>query len=612
MSVRAAARPSPSYHRAVDDLRRNPGQWHAYNTDGHCVVLAGPGSGKTKTLTTKIAKLLIETIREPRGLACITYSSECARDLKIKLQHLGVYESAYVFIGTVHSFCLKKVVIPYAALGDIDLPNDFRIAFPSDQNRLFQRAVDLTMGSGEPSWKWRTAAESYRRTHLDRHTRQWHTDEQLASLITKYEGLLRAERLIDFEDMVLKGLTLMESHEWIRRALHAKYPAIVIDEYQDLGVPLHRIVESLCFRGGSRLFAVGDPDQSIYGFTGARPELLEDLARSSRVERVHLPFNYRSGPTIVRASEIALGEPRGYEAHGPGVGTVDFYERPLGLADQARFICEELIPSALDRIQGCQLGDIAVLYVDKHDGEVIAQTASEWEYPTIRVDGGAPYPKTPLTRWLEDCAAWCSGGWQTGRPRISSLLGTWASIVGIHASFSDPCWHDHRTRLLKFLLSHRDHDLALLSWLATFGREYLDAVLEANRSLRDERNVLSTLVEAAQPTGVLGAWTVAVFGGQGGSPDHLNLVTLHSAKGREFRVAVMMGMDQGRIPHWKATELEVHEQRRLFYVGLTRAKEEVHMTYSGWTQNQYGRRFKRGPSEFLLQVRDRLQAPDAG
>src|SRR5437016_1836503 len=102
MPARAVARSTPAYRRAVEEIRENPGQWRAYNAERHCVVVAGPGSGKTKTLTVKIAKLLIETIREPRGLACITYNTECARELKTRLERLGIYETDNVFIGTVH------------------------------------------------------------------------------------------------------------------------------------------------------------------------------------------------------------------------------------------------------------------------------------------------------------------------------------------------------------------------------------------------------------------------------------------------------------------------------------------------------------------------------
>ena len=610
MSAHAVARPSPAYWRAVEELRGNPGQWQAYNADRHCVVLAGPGSGKTKTLTVKIAKLLIETIREPRGLACITYNAECARELRTRLERLGVHESEHVFIGTVHSFCLKRVVVPYARLARLALPQEFRVALPSEQEALFARAVAIEISADEPPWRWRTLSEEYRRTHLDRHAAEWQDDEQLAALVTRYERLLRGRGMIDFDDMVLLGQRLIESHRWVRRALRAKFPVVMVDEYQDLGVPLHRIVANLCFRAGSRLFAVGDPDQSIYGFTGARPELLHELADSPRVESIRLPFNYRSGPTIVRASEIALGEARGYEARGAGVGTVDFHELPRGLEDQARYICQRLIPTALERVQRLRLGDIAVLYVDKNDGDVVARTAHDHGFPIMRIDKGAPYPKTPLTRWLEDCAAWCGGGWRTGVPRLSSLLATWASLMRVRAS-SDPRWHEQKVRLLRFLLSHRNRDLALRDWLLAFQDGCLDPILDADRMLRDERDVLATVAAASEVDGAIADWTVALFGGQGGSPDHLNLITLHSAKGQEFRVVIMMGMEQGRIPRWDAREQRKREQRRLFYVGLSRARDEVHLTYSGWTENRYGRRFRNGPSEFLEEIRDRLHNAQA-
>ena len=608
MSVRAAARATPAYRRAVEDLRGNPGQWQAYNAARHCVVLAGPGSGKTKTLTVKIARLLIETVREPRGLACLTYNSECARELKARLEGLGITESRNVFIGTVHSFCLKQVVVPYAVLAGIDIPRQLRVALPSEQEALFARAVGLEMGADEPPWRWRTQTQEYRRTHLDREAAGWAEDEQLAGLVVRYEGLLRQRGMIDFDDMVLIGLRLIESRRWVRRALRARFPVIVVDEYQDLGVPLHRIVQSLCFRGASRLFAVGDPDQSIYGFTGARPELLRELAASPRVESVQLAFNYRSGPTIVKASEIALGEERGYQARGAAIGTVDFHERPDGLGDQADYICGELIPAAMARIEGLCLGEIAVLYIDKNDGDVIALKAAEHGLPTMRIDKGAPYPKTPLTRWLEDCGAWCAGGWRTGSPRLSSILATWASITKATRS-GDRRAQERRVQLIRFLLSHRRGDPLLRDWLGAFQDNCLATALDSDDTLRDEREALGTILTAAAAGGRIADWTVAVFGGQGGSPDHLNLITLHSAKGLEFRVVILMGMEQGRMPHWNAGDPGKREQRRLFYVGLSRAREEVHLTYSGWTVNQYGRRFANGPSEFLEEIRQRLQAP---
>ncbi len=158
---------------------------------------------------------------------------------------------------------------------------------------------------------------------------------------------------------------------------------------------------------------------------------------------------------------------------------------------------------------------------------------------------------------------------------------------------------------MRFLLSHRSGELPLRDWLTRFWKDCL-GTLDSDTTLRDERDVLASVTEASKVNGAIGEWNVRLFGGQGGSPDHLNLITLHSAKGLEFRVVVMMGMEQGRIPRWDASEQKKREERRLFYVGLSRAKDEVHLTYSGWTANQYGRRFWNGPSEFLVEIRDSL------
>jgi DNA helicase-2/ATP-dependent DNA helicase PcrA len=604
MSGRAAVKATPAYRRAVQELSENEPQRAAYDSTGHCVVLAGPGSGKTKTLTVKMAKLLIEEIHPPRNVACLTYSTECARELRRRLDRLGVHSSDNAYVGTVHSFCLHQVVLPFARLAGIALPNPLRIAISSDQDRLFADAVAVEMGVDEPPSNWRTRVDAYRRTHLDRDGPDWQEDPHVASLAERYEGLLRGEGMIDFEDMVLIGLRLIESHEWVRRALRAKFPVLVVDEYQDLGVPLHRIVQSLCFRAGVRLFAVGDPDQSIYGFTGARPDLLRELSRVRGVATVQLQFNYRSGRTIIAASETALGEPRGYQSRAPAAGTVDFYERPDGIEDQARYICEELVHGVLERIDGATLGDVAVLYLDKTDGDVIATAAAAQGLEYMRVDRGGPYQRTPASRWLEDCARWCAGGWRTAEPRLSDLVTRFRGFTRLASRRID--FKIARRRLVAFLLSHRTPEAALRDWLLAFKEECLDLVFEDEPTLRDERQAIAGVLSASEDGRPLVDWTVATFAGQGGSPNHLNLITLHSAKGLEFRAVIMFGMEQGRLPRYDAAEAGKREARRLFYVGLTRAREEVHLIFSGWTRNRYGRRFNNGPSEFLLEVRERL------
>ena len=605
MSLINVAKLYPAYLKAAEDLFDNPGQLKAYESRGNCMVLAGPGSGKTKVLTTKMVRMLSEDISPPRGIACITYNSECARELKRRLERLGVVESKNVFIGTIHSFCLKNVLLPYGKISGYLPPDTIEVATSDIQDSALARALELN-GINDPPSRWETDVDRYRRTFLDRKAPEWkETNPELAKIIVKYESILRSKGMIDFDDMVLLGLRIIEENEWVRKALHARFPILVIDEYQDLGLPLHRIVLAL-LNEGVRILAVGDPDQSIYGFTGAKPELLVELSKIEGVESGRLPFNYRSGKRIVNASEIVLGERRGYKAKGAHMGIIEFYECPEGLEEQADIICNTIIPESLKKKKGRTSGDIAILYVDRHDGNVIADKVNAYGYKFIRIDGNAPYNKTPLTRWLEDCASWCSGGWRLGTPRLSNLIQSWLN-------FNRSVHEEHKLQSLKvclvrFLWSHRTPDLPLYNWLTEFKITCLGEALKKEIELREEAKELSALLNVCKKGGRIEKYTVATFAGQGGSPEHLNLITLHSAKGLEFDVVVMMGMDQGKIPSWAATsERAKREPRRLFYVGLTRAKDEVHMTYSGWITNKYGRRFDNGPSEFLLELQQKLE-----
>ncbi len=598
------------YKTAAEDLRGNPGQWKAYESPGSCVILAGPGSGKTKTLTTKMARMLAEDVCRPSGIACITYSTECARELQKRLAKLGVVESSNVFIGTVHSFSLKHVVSPFAGLSDLGFPKEFSVASVSDQDRIFTDSLKATIGDENP-YNYRMRFERYRRTYLDRDSEEFTSvDPEIANLVADYEKRLISEGVVDFDSMILWGLQLIERHEWVRKALKARFPILVVDEYQDLGLSLHRMVLALCRKAGVRLVAVGDPDQSIYGFAGSMPRLLKELSEADWVEPVRLKFNYRCGRRIVAASITALGEEREYESKVQQQGTIDFYECPDGIAQQASVIIEQIIPAVLKQRPGLVVGKIAVLYGDRNDGSVIANAAEGAKMKYVRIDAGAAYRRTPLTRWLEDCAAWCAAGWKKHEPPLSGLVKKWLSFN--RASKGDAERAALRQQLVTFLFSHRDSTLSLRIWLREIYSSCLGPTLKSEPAMRDEAEAFKGLVQATGESKAMAEFNIATFSGQGGSPEHLNLITLHSAKGLEFDVVVMMGMDQGKIPRWDASSSEaISEARRLFYVGLTRAKEQIHMTFSGFTEDKYNRRHKKGPSIFLIELQQKLAAEEA-
>ena len=177
MSSRSVS--STTYLAQVEELAGNPGQLAAYNSQGHCVVLAGPGSGKTKTLVLKLARILAEDVQAPRGAACITYSQECARELTRRLEVLGLREAPNLFIGTVHGFCLRHLLMPYGRLASLPIAFPLSVASQRVSDRLLRNAGDLLFGQNHP-YKAIDLGR-HRRSVLNRNSVAWSSEQELAA-----------------------------------------------------------------------------------------------------------------------------------------------------------------------------------------------------------------------------------------------------------------------------------------------------------------------------------------------------------------------------------------------------------------------------------------------
>lgn len=570
------------YLRAANELRRNEGQWAAYNSTGHCVLLAGPGSGKTKTLTIKLARMLCEDVASPRGVACITYNNECAREVEQRLEALGVESGGRVFIGTVHSFSLTQIVLPYAKTARLDLPDNFRVATQREQRVALEDAFVAAIGGPDNPQRWRMRMDNHRRSILNRNTVEWRTtDPELSRLVEAYEAQLRRQGLIDFDDMPLLAVRALRENAWVQRALLAKFPILAVDEYQDLGRALHRMVMGLCFSAGMKLFAVGDVDQSIYGFTGAHPELLQQLSERDDVETIRLRLNYRCGSSIVKASSYALGEDRDYTApDGAHEGVIFFHPGDGSYERQADHLFRTILPAVWARTPDLAPGDVGILYQSANIGDSVAEAARAHGYPIIRADGNALYPRSSrLMRWLELCAVWCCGGWEGGGPRFSRLAHEGCRIFSEVVGPAEQKVAFQRN-LVQFLWKTRDSTRALNSWIQEFRHALLDELISGCRTLADEPDTLDTVVERTGRTGSAAGMTLGQFSGHGEGNDRMNLSTLHSAKGREWEVVVMFAMDHGVVPWRNVAPRQVLESRRLFYVGFTRAKKELHLMFT--------------------------------
>ena len=566
------------YAQAAEELRGNSGQWSAYQSAGNCVVLAGSGSGKTKTITIKVARLLEEELRRPRRLACITYSNACVGELRTRLAKFGIEDGDRLLLSTVHSFCLTELVLPYAQLAGIDVPRPLVVASPSQSREFFRQAHVQKLGGEPPNW-FRLECDKLRRTLLDRDGTEWKAaTRRETAVIEAYEALLLANGLIDFDGLVLVGLELVEKHDWVRRSIKAKYPVVVIDEYQDLGLPLHRIVLALMNKAGVRVIAVGDPDQSIYGFTGAKPSLLRTLEELPNVEPIRLKLNYRCADQIIAASKTLLADPTDFQSHDGRQGEIHIYRLKCDVRGQADYALGTIVPALLEQNPTWKAGEIALLYRTLNEGRPIAEAADALGLQYFRVDNGSPIKRSRLTEWLTDAAKWCSGGWQSGSVTLTALLKSWRLMRPSLTREVDAL--AARARLISTLFAHRDASIPLYSWLVALRDEVLNDAFDEEPGLADEKDNLEELLKASGNDGVLQSYSVEIFGNQGKSPEQLNLMTLHSSKGLEFQAVIMIGLEAGIFPSsYDRTREQLEKAVRLFYVGVTRAKNLIYLIY---------------------------------
>lgn len=579
--------------QAVADL--NAEQLEAVRQTSHAVVLAGPGSGKTKTLTTAMARVLIEDVPEPQGAACITYNNECAIELEDRLAKLGVEAGGRVFIGTVHSFALSQVLAPYARCALPELASGFRVATKGERDLAVEEAYRATVNEGgDPQQRWRFA-ETKRKRDVDRAAPDWlRRNVELVPFIEDYERRLHQQGLIDFEDMPLLALRMIREHPWIRDGLRARFPVLLVDEYQDLGHALHELVLTLCFEAGIRLLAVGDVDQSIYGFAGANPELLRAVSERKDVSTTQLRFNYRSGAKIIGASMAALGEERAYQAlEGAEAGAVFLHPVAGDHEDQAAYIANTLIPAL--RKRGVPLDGIGVLYRNAAMGTLIAAAAMAADLPVVRADTQAFVRRNSrLARFVESCARWAAGGWADADPPFGRLTREAASLV-----YDGLAGEEERRalqlELIQFLDANKGADQDLHMWLQAFRRDLATPWKVRSRALDAEWSAIDEMIERTGPEATEAGLTLATFSGRIEGSGRLNLSTLHSAKGREFDAVILFGVSEGELPDWRDKRPDqLRDARRLFYVGVTRARRELHLVFregapSPWVTELYAR-----------------------
>ena len=575
--------------RVRDELRANARQWKAFTTNGHCVVLAPPGSGKTKLLTARLAEDLLNGIPEPHGAVCMTLTNAAADELRSRLRQLGVVPRSTLFVGTVHSFALACVVRPFAAAAGDRALATARIATQQEQDDAFQAAI--VASAADPSDRLlRSTVNRYRKLASDE---EWSTaSESIRRLNRAYEDRLRTLGLVDFDGLVTAAVDLVERHAFVWRTLVARYHRTFVDEYQDLAPGLDRLVRALCFdhRARSDLFAVGDPDQAIYGWTGTRPELLDELAGRSDVTTVRLNINYRCADEIIAVSRRALVGEREIRGVREG-GRAEARYCAGGFANQITTATETVVAAADGDIP---LHEIAVLCATNEECDRVARGLRDRGVEAaVR---GSEYESTRVNALLERAAAWTTLDRERSGQRLGDLLREWRWAL-------DEVWSRAvGVQFTQYLLGAaalaEQPAQRFIDGLTALG---LGAALELPARADERRDVGKML--AAIDHGVLRDLTTRAFGRRARARNRVEVTTMSSSKGLEFDVVVMLGLDQGKMPHFLSLRVpkDLAEDKRKFYVSLTRARREVLVLYSGFVEWPRGTRHD-GPSQFLREV----------
>jgi DNA helicase-2/ATP-dependent DNA helicase PcrA len=592
-----------TYQEAIAQL--NQRQREAFDEPGNTVLLAGPGSGKTATLVLKVARLLDET-PPPRGLACLTYGNEAAREFELRLRDFGIRSGGQLFTGTVHSFCLAHILRPFAFRLDSEHRHlaTAEVASDTELKNALQAGLDAAGVSDPPSW-WKSKLEEYRKLALIEPTFAERLDDRLPRLSNGYAAHLKSIGRIDFDDIVLGSLMLVRRDGHVRRALAAKYPWLVVDEYQDLGLALHCMVRVLLDEADVKVFAVGDPDQSIYSFSGARPEFLNELSKRRNVRSVRLELNYRCRQRIIDASLYVL-QPEQDRAFVSATedeerGEIVFERCKDGLEQQAAYVVARVTECIARGIPPGEIGVFAKRWGDLGPCEQ-ALARAHIPYRIVRRE----YKSTPLTTWVESMALWCAGGWRSAKPRMLEIFRGWQRLKnacrGSSASSADLA---ERIAIYRTLSRLRDPAITVSEWTeAIVSSLDLGPIASAPDAvpirMRYDARELATMLASLSRRSV-GGQTLADFSGT--DSQKVVLQSLHASKGLEYTTVFMLALENGIIPQRNENH---NEARRLFYVGMTRARREVHLIWSGFFITAKGHRSEKGHSPFLPELWRRL------
>ncbi len=630
----------------------NPEQRAAVETtEGPLLVIAGAGSGKTRVLTHRIAYLIGVCGIAPESILAVTFTNKAAGEMRERVHKLLGLEAENVWLSTFHSACVR---ILRRDIGHLGRSRGFVIYDDSDSLGVVREALrrqGLESGSPEArrmSWhfdQWKNkgvlpAEAAERAADLDA--------ERAAEVYAVYQRLLADANALDFGDLLLQTTLLFDRFPEVLRHYQRRWQYILVDEYQDTNRVQYRLVNQLAAEHRN-LCVVGDPDQSIYAWRGADIRNILDFERDfDDVQVVKLERNYRSTQRILTGASAVVEhnqsrrEKRLLAERGEGE-RIRFYES-RDERDEAQYVVGKILEGA--REEGRPYGRVAVFYRTNAQSRPIEEELLKYDIPYVVVGGVRFYDRAEVKDALaylrlivnpSDGVALrrivnrpARGIGKTTLRRVEALAEQRdvALLEGLRIFGEEGAAGRTRSRIGDFLrllesLSHevpgRTPAEALSLILDRSGyRQQLEGegTTEAEVRLENLRELLASAEEFAVANADLESderSLLELFLDQVAlvsdldeaemRDERVSLMTAHSAKGLEFPVVYLVGMEEGIFPHAASSrdDLAIEEERRLCYVGMTRAMERLTLTWAR-KRRRFGSQSFPTPSRFLTEI----------
>jgi DNA helicase-2/ATP-dependent DNA helicase PcrA len=627
--------------------------------------LAGAGSGKTRVLVHRIAWLCQVEEVPPYSVLAVTFTNKAAAEMRTRVETLLGISSSGMWVGTFHGLSHRMLRLHWREAG---LPQSFQILDSEDQLRVIRRVtkgleLDETLWPARQTQWFINANKDEARCASD--VQGSAVDEQLLRIYWAYEEICERSGLVDFAELLLRSLLLFRRHPELLAHYHNRFQHILVDEFQDTNAIQYAWLKLLAGRR-LPLFAVGDDDQSIYGWRGARVENIHNFSKDFKDAEIYrLEQNYRSTGTILAAANQLIQNNMG--RLGKNLWTHDSEGDPIQLfaayneQDEARFVAEQLLQW---RAGGRKLNEVAVLYRSNAQSRVFEEVFFAQQIP-YRVYGGLRFfERAEIKNALAYLRLAAHHGDDASFERIVNLpargvgertlaaireyaqdhdITLWeaASILSLNTEFNGRARNavnrfvsliqmvaaGLQGRPLHEQVEHvvghsgiREHYRREPGGKAVDRIENLDELINAARGFNFDPNQYGDMdrLDAFLSHAALEAGE-----GQGAAwQDCACLMTLHSAKGLEFPLVILAGMEEGLFPHSMSTQESgrLEEERRLCYVGITRARENLILSYAE-SRRQFGsikyhppsRFIGEIPSELLVEVRPRISiSPSLG